>query len=133
MNSLAHVSLRFAYTLTISVLLCACASTTPKQESPATPESQAESSSPYSQFNQGVDESELENNAVEKIALGLVLREINQATNASLVLMNGLENILVPKADLKGLSPEETVDFLLRNHKLTRYTTDYYSFISPPE
>jgi len=121
----------------VALLLSACATSTPDKQSPevsppADPSGAA--NSPYSQFNKNTPGTN--NVAVaskEKVPLGLVIRDLNTTGEMSLVLMNGIENVLTLKADWEGLSSEDTLDYLLKTHKLSRFNTKYYTFICPPD
>ena len=135
MNTLFQFSLHTLSALSLTVVLSACATTTPKTESPAedppTPAPQV--TAPFSQFNQNNSDSTSASTSKSKTSLGTVVRDLNETGGLSLVLMNGLENIQVSKEGTEGVAPKDSLEFLLRSYQLTRYSTDHYTFIYAPE
>ncbi len=115
--------------MVLVTLLSACAtSPTPQAPAPVAPEPTAEARN-FNQSSTAVPEEA----KIEKISLGLILREMNQKDAASLVLMNGLENIQVNITELEGLSSEQKLSTILSKYTLTQFKTKYYTFILDPK
>ena len=80
--------LHFWAMIALSILLSACA-TTPSDPDPVVESTPVvEDPTPFSQFNSPTPEDAV---SKDKIAFGLLIREMNKDSHLSLVLMNGLK------------------------------------------
>lgn len=100
--------------------------------SPSTPEP-SPVAPPPSEESRNFNQNSTEETAIEKVALGLLIREMNQQDSTNLVLMNGLENIPINITELEGLSSEKKLVTILQKYDLTQFKTKYYAFILAPQ